>query len=114
MGSHLLFKYVDGVKNQTGRLGPGIDVKSNGGYIIAPPSSHQSGRVYGWALGCGPDEVEAAVPPDWLVILLRDGDRPKSANGSLSETILSGASEHRKRTANPGGFSLGERTIGRG
>lgn len=32
------------------RLGPGIDVKADGGYVVAPPSRHQdTGRPYAWA-----------------------------------------------------------------
>jgi hypothetical protein len=48
-GSHILFAYPDiSVKGGNGKLGPGLDVKSDGGYIVAPPSNHASGGMYQW------------------------------------------------------------------
>jgi hypothetical protein len=53
-------------------LGPGVDVKSDGGYVLAPPSRHVSGRGYAWLAECGPDEIEiAALPASWLAALRR-------------------------------------------
>ena len=47
-GDHFLYHYPAGVeiRNSTGKLGPGIDVRGEGGYIVLPPSSHASGRTY--------------------------------------------------------------------
>ena len=63
-GRHLLFAVPPGVeiRNSAGRLGPGLDVRGEGGYIVAAPSVHPSGHVYAW---CGPDAI--AEPPAWLV-----------------------------------------------
>ncbi len=51
-GRHLYFKYPGGtIKNATALGGwPGLDVKGDGGYVIAPPSIHPSGERYRWAL----------------------------------------------------------------
>jgi putative DNA primase/helicase len=41
-GLHLYFKYPeDGtvIPNSTGRLGPGVDVRGEGGYVLVPPST---------------------------------------------------------------------------
>lgn len=86
-GSHLLFRYADGIRNQNGQIAPGIDVKSDRGYIIAPPSSHQSGRAYQWAPGCGPGEIEPAACPDWLLQLLRRDSGQRSGSTSAAEKI---------------------------
>jgi hypothetical protein len=46
---------------------PGMDLKADGGYVVAPPSVHPSGRRYEWQLGpC----IEPAAPPDWLMDLI--------------------------------------------
>src|SRR4051795_1441866 len=40
---------------------PGLDTRSAGGYVAAPPSLHPSGRHYRWI--AGPDETELAAAP---------------------------------------------------
>ena len=46
-GRHLLFKHPgQAVKNSAGRLGPGLDVRGDGGYIVAPSSIHPTGKSY--------------------------------------------------------------------
>ena len=47
-GFHLLYAHPDKtVRNRVG-LWDGIDVKADGGYILAAPSNHLSGGVYEW------------------------------------------------------------------
>jgi putative DNA primase/helicase len=47
-GMHVFFRYNSALKQGTNRLGKGIDVRNDGGYIVAPPSSHRSGGTYEW------------------------------------------------------------------
>lgn len=70
-GQHFYFKYpVVEIKGGNNKLGKGIDIKSDGGYVIAAPSVHLSGELYQWQAGCGPDDVELAELPDSIVHLL--------------------------------------------
>jgi putative DNA primase/helicase len=49
-GLHLYFRHPqrgEKVRNRIGLL-PGIDIKADGGRIVAPPSKHRSGGVYEW------------------------------------------------------------------
>jgi hypothetical protein len=47
-GFHLYFANPgERVKNRV-RLLPGIDVRGEGGYVVAPPSVHASGVTYAW------------------------------------------------------------------
>ena len=74
-GEHLLFAAPDGVAiaNVVAALmaepplGPGIDVRARGGYIVAPPSRHISGRSYVWSVDHHPQNVPLAPAPDWLI-----------------------------------------------
>lgn len=65
-GAHFYFAYPDfSVCNRTGIL-PGVDIRGDGGYVVAPPSIHPSGKIYQWGLG------ETIAPaPEWLLALLR-------------------------------------------
>lgn len=47
-GAHFYFlKNVEPTKS-TNNVLPGIDVRAEGGYVVAPPSVHPTGRVYEW------------------------------------------------------------------
>jgi hypothetical protein len=66
-GRHLYFLHPGGlVRNQVG-LAPGIDLRGDGGYVVAPPSLHPRGGIYAWEAGLAPGEVALAVLPPWLV-----------------------------------------------
>lgn len=49
-GMHLIFRLPEGMempKNKV-HLAPGVDVRSEGGQVVAAPSRHRSGRFYKW------------------------------------------------------------------
>lgn len=49
-GYHAYYKYPNDairVENKT-RLTDGVDIRADGGYVLAPPSIHPSGAVYTW------------------------------------------------------------------
>ena len=69
-GRHLYFQFPEGIeiKNGSNVLGPGLDIKSTGGYVIAPPSIHpDTGQPYAWEWSGDPEEVPIALLPDWLL-----------------------------------------------
>lgn len=46
-GRHFYFKYAEGSRNFQMRDDlPGIDLRSDGGYVVAPPSIHPNGSIY--------------------------------------------------------------------
>lgn len=48
-------------------LARGLDVKADGGYVVAPPSVHASGAPYAWVRGKGLDDLPLAAAPTWLL-----------------------------------------------
>lgn len=63
-GLHFYFKHPGGVvKNKVGAL-KGIDIRGDGGYVVAPPSNHKSGRSYKWATEPGINEL-LPLPAPW-------------------------------------------------
>ena len=67
-GRHLYFTYPEEVilKSGTNVLGPGVDLRANGGYVLVPPSLHVSGRCYEWEASSDPfDGVTVALAPIW-------------------------------------------------
>ena len=85
-GVHYYFKEPAGEKlrNSAGLIGEGIDVRANGGYVVAPPSVHPSGGVYNWRAGHGPDDLAVAELPRWILHRLLEKKRkapsPKGAH----------------------------------
>jgi putative DNA primase/helicase len=48
-GRHFYFKWTKGVRNSVDEdTGFGFDVRSDGGYVVAPPSIHENGKQYEW------------------------------------------------------------------
>jgi hypothetical protein len=65
-GRHFYFAHPGGlVRNRTG-LAQGIDLRGDGGYVVAPPSIHPSGHPYVWADGHSPEDVALAALPRWI------------------------------------------------
>ena len=76
-GRHLYFRYPEDreVRNSVGKIAAGLDVRSDRGGVVAPPSRHISGRRYEWAPGRSPDDVEVADAPAWIFEELDTADR---------------------------------------
>ena len=83
-GRHLYFRCNGArVGNSVGKLGEGIDVRGDGGYVVAAGSIHVSGVDYRFVDGRGLHELEIASAPDWLLKLVRKG----SADGIEADKL---------------------------
>jgi hypothetical protein len=96
-GVQLLFRrpawiWVRELGNSTGSLPDPEHVhgRCDGGYIVAPPSRHVSGRRYEW--DNHPDDHELAEPPAWLIAALTGDDGRKAPLPALDPEakIMSG------------------------
>ena len=86
-GYHLYCRYpedVDHISNRVGLL-PGVDIRADGGYVVAPPSAHSSGRLYEWVRRGEPGKL----PPHLVGLLTSHAPAERDGEGS-SPKWLSG------------------------
>lgn len=77
-GTHLIFTYTtqngeppEGLMPNRGGLLYSVDTRGDGGYIVAPPSMHQSGNRYRWN---DEDLTIKSLPSSWLKFLNTSSD----------------------------------------
>jgi hypothetical protein len=91
-GFHCLFRHPGHqVRNSAGTLGPGLDLRGDGGYIVVPPSIHASGQPYEWLAPIS-DLVPAPLPP-WLSsrqvpLRLEPGQEDVIPQGRRNDTLF--------------------------
>lgn len=79
-GVHYYFACDDPALTVAAGFADGLDYRGTGGYVIAPPSVHQSGRAYEWEASHTPTNCELAPLPDWLHALMLRGRKPVAAS----------------------------------
>lgn len=80
-GYHLIFRHPDeDVRCSAGKLGSGLDVRANGGYIVAPPS-----RIHGEYYEIHDPEEQISDAPEWLVSLALKRSEALLTAGNLAE-----------------------------
>jgi hypothetical protein len=102
-GEHLYFAYPGvHLKNTAGKLGPGLDIRCCGGYVVTVGATHRSGRTYLWKAGHNPAQAPLAKPPPWLYEQPRPTLRPtdQPTKGYASAAL---ASEEQQLLATPQG-----------
>lgn len=89
-GRHLYYKWQPNIKNAV-RIRPGIDIRSDNGFVVMPGSISESGKRYRFL---NPVLVVASLPvfPDALCAL----EAPKNTNGFKEEGWIAKALEEMK------------------
>jgi hypothetical protein len=80
-GEHYRFLPVPGLRCSSGRIGPGIDVRSIDGYALLPPSNHVSGGTYLDDVLAPMFETPLADMPTWLAALAMAPQGGHAGNG---------------------------------
>jgi len=100
-GRHLYFKYVPGLSNRV-RAIEGVDVRNDGGFVVAPPSEGERGS-YEWVDGSGLGQVDLEEMPEALAAALKQPAAPSAtptarvitadslAEGSRNDTVFHAA-----------------------
>ena len=105
-GVHRYYRFAGlGLRNTQSKIGPGIDTRGEGGYVVLPPSRNGDGRAYQWTNGQDwRDRVE--VPPELLAKLKNDPEldalveaceRIRKTRGERNGTLNSEAFQIAKR-----------------
>jgi len=75
-GEHIFFKHPGvEIRNSAGKLGKGLDIRGDGGYVVAPPSRHPNGKYYEWIVK--PSQFALAEMPEWMIELLQEKNEIK-------------------------------------
>lgn len=84
-GRHLFFRLPEGCERVPSSKGDGLDIRADGGYVVAPPSIHENGKTYEWN-----EAEEYATAPQWLldrarnwIATLKALKDPTAAEGGL-------------------------------
>lgn len=128
-GAHLYYQHPgQEIGNTAGKLGPGLDTRGDGGYVVAPPSRHASGGHYHWCTG----HKRIEPLPDWLLSLLTRQDPapdtsrpnlrlvPQDASDRYWLAALKGEVDNvrnaiqgtRNHTLNRAAFNMGQLVVG--
>src|SRR5215813_6194441 len=109
-GKHLFFAWdpnID-IRNSESKVGPGIDVRGNGGYVILPPSRSGTGGAYQW----DPNSPRTFAPaPPWLVMLAKAKKVSAYAKAALErecKTVAAALPGTRNSALNKAAFNLGQ------
>ncbi|UWR04358.1 bifunctional DNA primase/polymerase [Ruegeria conchae] len=83
-GWHMLFRSERQHFNTASQVAPNIDVRGQGGQIIAAPSVAETGNYYQWEEGCAPWDCGIAHAPEWLDKLVAEASN-KSDEGKKTK-----------------------------
>lgn len=87
-GFHLYFRRPNEPRVAGRPLGAGVDVKADGGYVVAHSSLHVAGKRYEFQADRGLDATPIADLPDWVAAVIV-GDKPRQTGGA-SQAVLDG------------------------
>ena len=85
-GYHIYFRSDHEIRNRAGIV-DGVDIRGEGGYVVAPPSIHANGNRYEWEYA--PEDIELAETNDTVNYFIDTGKKV-SQNFAAPEIIKDG------------------------
>jgi len=86
-GWHLYYAHPGG-QSRIKELGPGVDVKADGGYVLAPPSRSSTGGRYAWFGDGRYDHAPAALHPAVMAKVFPPIEPPTVVGATASAAAL--------------------------
>ena len=110
-GTHFYFKHPGGHVRNKVNSEIGLDVRADGGYVIAPPSIHPNGKRYEWAQSLTPCDADLEDLLPWMLEYIGQGKRTADKpHGWQTEALKGVAKGERNQTT----ASLAGRYIAKG
>lgn len=105
-GKHLYFQMPENIeiKCSTSKIADHIDIRANGGYVVAPPSIHETGHQYTWENFTFNQDFPQA--PSWLISLITNAEKQTLPVSGLLEEISSAPQGQRNDTLYKRSISL--------
>ena len=109
-GKHLYFKIPENIelKCSTSKIADHIDIRANGGYVVAPPSVHENGHRYTWENFIPNQDFPEA--PSWLISLITNAEKQILPVSGVLEEISNAPQGQRNDTLYRRAISLINRT----
>lgn len=92
-GKHYYFIADEPVGNRVGII-PAVDIRGDGGYVVAPPSVHPNGTPYKWDVNCCPELMELHFIDNNIRFLLNTGVTKTQLRYLAPEIIPEGERNH--------------------
>jgi replicative DNA helicase len=101
-GYHVYLQYPDfEVRGSVKQQGLDIDIRADGGYVVAPPSIHGSGNVYEWENGYSIHEIDPAPCEPWMIDYLKNVAGGNKAENKQKPSENRVENPNRERTESP-------------
>ena len=97
-GHHLFFDYPSVLLGNRSDAKLGMDIRGEGGYVVAPPSYHPSGFQYQWTT-MHLWNTKIAEAPDWLIDWCADLNRSNERQKGWQNEILEGVTDGGRNNA---------------
>ncbi len=105
-GRHIFFYSNIPIRNTVNHVADGIDIRGDGGYIVAPPSLHKSGKRYKWIVD--PFTTPLANVPEWLLVMMiqRKLGSPPTTTSSTKPVTFNETTEDDDEFCEPSGWEF--------
>jgi len=101
-GKHIYFSYSNKI-NTTAGLSNGLDIRNDGGYVVAPPGQNMDGEKYEWLISPFDSAVQK-IPDVLLDILLQ----LNHSNNNIEKSIIYREADYNGVTTSYNSFNLFE------